>query len=260
MVYLSTLMALEDDRVFRDALERGGEKIGAEIFSFCYDEKEMDELRSLLASLRGHPLTFHGPMRSAELTDKKGSIGIRNSLEAYRRALSLAKEGGACQMVVHTHERFVRQDEKLERMKRFEENIHDFAAIAGAYGVQLCVENVSLPDKGLPLYNEDEYILLIERLPECAALIDIGHVHCTGWRMEHLCYALRGRISGFHVHNNNGQEDQHAWMVDGTMDMGNVLEIIRKYSRDSDLILEYSDTKGRSTNDLLRDVELLRLD
>lgn len=253
-------MALTDDCVFRDAVDRGREQIGVEVFSFRYDKQDMEKLRSLLVSFEGHPLTLHGPMRSAELTEKKGSSGLRRSFDAYRRALSLAQEGDARHMVVHTHECFVRPEEKHERMKRCEENIRELALIAQAYGVQLTIENVSLPSKGFPLYNEDEYISLIKRLPECAALIDIGHVHCTGWHMEKLCCALSGRISGFHMHNNDGCEDLHAWLEDGTMDIASALKIMGKYCKNSDLILEYGDTKGKTSDDLLRDAKLVRLD
>ena len=259
MVYLSMLMALEDDRVFREALNRRKEEIGIEVFSFHYDDQEIKRLRIFLASFVGYPLSFHGPMRSAELSDHKGSLGIQKSMQAYHRALSLAQEWGGSQMVVHTHECHIRHEEKYDRMKWFEENIHDLASIAHNYGVQLSIENVSLPNKGLPLYNESEYVSLIKRTTECSALIDLGHVHCTGWHLEHLCYELSNRISGFHIHNNNGLEDQHMWIEDGTMDIDNALKTIWKYSKESDFILEYGDTEGKAADHLLRDVDMLRM-
>lgn len=257
MVYLSMLIALEDDRVFREALDLCGTQLGVEFFSFRYSKEEMKSLRAQLRSLSGHPMSFHGPMHTAELSEKKDSRQLQESFEAYRRALSLAQEVGAKYMVVHTHECFVRPDEKQERMKRSEENIWNLAQLARTYGIRLAIENVSLPNKGVPLYNEEEYIALIHRLPMCAALIDLGHVHCTGWCLEHLCEALRGRIAGFHLHNNNGMEDQHNWIHEGTMDIRRMMKIIRSSGEEPDLILEYGDTHGKNTSDLLDDLNSL---
>ena len=129
MVYLSMLIALEDDRVFREALDLCGTQLGVEFFSFRYSKEEMKSLRARLRSLSGHPMSFHGPMHTAELSEKKDSRQLQESFEAYRRALSLAQEVGAKYMVVHTHECFVRPDEKQERMKQ-QENIWNLAQLA----------------------------------------------------------------------------------------------------------------------------------
>ena len=66
-------MALEDDRVFRQALETAGAQIGVEFFSFYYDAQDMPALAQQVRSFQGHAMTFHGPMRSAELTAQKGA-------------------------------------------------------------------------------------------------------------------------------------------------------------------------------------------
>ena len=258
MVYLSMLMALEDDRFFWEVLEMCGIQLGVEFFSFRYDKEEMESLRAQLRSLSGHPMSFHGPMHTAEMSAKIGSHQLCKSFEAYRRALSLAQEGGAKHIVVHTHECFVHLDEKQERMKRSEENINSLAQLAQSYGIRLAIENVSLPNKGIPLYNEEEYISLIYRLPVCSALIDLGHVHCTGWRLDHLCETLHGRIAGYHLHNNNGFEDQHNWIHEGSMDINGMMKIIRSSDEEPELILEYGDTRGKSASDLLKDLNSLQ--
>ena len=257
MVYLSMLMALEDDSVFREALQRGGNELGVEFFSFRYDTEEMPALKKTLQSFAGHPMTFHGPMRSAELTAEKGSSTWESTLVAYKNALELAQEAGADAMVAHTHERFIPETEKPLLMHRCEENLQALAEIAKPYGVTLCVENVSLPGKGAQLFNENEYIALIRRLPQCKSLIDVGHVNCTAWHMDKLCKELGNRISGFHMHNNDGLDDSHNWLSEGTFHVHEARKIIAMYSNQADYVLEYAQTTGKSANDLLADVRLL---
>ena len=260
MVYLSMLMALEDDSVFREALKRGGNTVGVEFFSFRYDTEEMPSLRETLRSFSGHPMTFHGPMRSAELTSEQGSAAWESTLVAYKNALELAQEAGADSMVAHTHECFILPEEKPQLMLRCEENLHVLSELAQKYGVTLCVENVSLPGKGAQLFDENEYIALIHRLPQCKALIDVGHVNCTAWHMDKLCKELGNRISGFHMHNNDGSDDSHNWLFDGTFDVHEARKIVAMYSNQADYVLEYAQTTGKSADDLLADVRLLRQD
>lgn len=258
MVYLSMLMALEDDSVFLEALQRGGSNVGVEFFSFRYDTEEMPRLRETLKLFSGHPITFHGPMRSAELTAEQNSAAWQSTLTAYKNALELAQEAGADSMVAHTHERYIPEEEKKQLMLRCEENLHALSEIAKPYGVTLCVENVSLPGKGAQLFDENEYIALIHRLPQCKSLIDVGHVNCTAWHMDKLCRELGNRISGFHMHNNDGSCDSHNWLSEGTFQVHEARKIIAMYSNQADYVLEYAQTTGKSANDLLDDVRLLR--
>lgn len=260
MVYLSMLMALEDDSVFRKALDQGGSRLGVEFFSFRYDAEEMDRLSKLIRSFKGHPITFHGPMRSAELTARPDTAQWENTKAAYRNALALALQAGSNAMVVHTHERFIPPEEKRRLMLQCEENLHALTSMAQEYGVVLSIENVSLPGKGAPLFNEDEYIALIHRLPRCRALIDAGHVNCTGWSMEKICSHLGNRISAFHMHNNNGLEDSHNWLSEGTFPVDQARKIIAMYSNQADYVLEYSQTSKKTADDLLADARLLQPD
>ena len=158
-------MALEDDRVFRQALETAGAQIGVEFFSFYYDAQDMPALAQQVRSFQGHAMTFHGPMRSAELTAQKGSVELERSFESYHRAFELAQMGGARHMVAHTHERSISLPEKSAAMKRCEENLHSLQQHAASYGVTLCVENVSLPEKGTPLFDQQEDVYKRQILP-----------------------------------------------------------------------------------------------
>lgn len=258
MIYLSMLMALKDERFFLEAMDACGPSLGAEIFSFAYGEAEVRHLRAVLRRLEGHPLTFHGPMRQTEMTSAAGTPALAGTFSAFERALELAQEAGADTMVVHTHERCIRPCEKPALMRQCEDNILALSRIAHPCGVTLCVENVSLPHKGAALFDEDEYIALIRRLAPCKALIDVGHTHLTGWSIHRLVTELRGRISGYHLHNNDGQDDLHSWINCGTMHMHSVLSEIAKYDDDPALVLEYDTAQDHCPDELYSDIERIR--
>lgn len=258
MIYLSLLMALKDESVLRRALDESELPLGVEFFSMRYDAADMPALESKVDSFAGRPMTFHGPMLSAELTAKKGTPALDRSFDAYRRALALAQRASARHMVAHTHECFVTPEDKKDKMLRCEDNLRALARVAAPYGVRLSVENVSLPDKGAPLFDEEEYVALIKRLTECDALIDIGHVHVTGWHLETLTDRLKERVSGFHLHDNDGREDSHLWLSEGTLDLPAVQKLLRTYSEQKDIVLEYGDTEGKTSRRLLDDVAFVR--
>jgi len=258
MIYLSMLMALQNEHFFWQAMDACGPSLGAEIFAFAYDETDIRKTRSALRRLKDHPLTFHGPMRGTELTSAAGTRALADTLDAFRRALALAQEAGAGTMVVHTHERHIQPHEKSALMRQCEENILALAQIAQPCGVTLCIENVSLPHKGAALFDEAEYIALIRRLAPCRALIDVGHACLTGWSLSTLLHQLGGRISGYHLHNNDGQNDLHAWINCGTMNMNSVLSEIYKYDDNPALVLEYDNARGHGLDELLTDIGQIR--
>lgn len=73
----------------------------------------------------------------------------------------------------------------------------------------------------------------------------------------HDCAAMGKRIAAFYMHNNDGREDKHNWLDDGTMDMSIVQKILSMYSNQADFVLEYAKTAGKTARDLLCDAALL---
>ena len=66
---------------------------------------------------------------------------------------------------------------------------------AAREGIRLTVENVGYPLKQNVLFNQEEYIQLIKRLPQSVgALIDTGHAMANGWDIPELVEVLGDRI------------------------------------------------------------------
>ena len=255
MIYLSSLMALEEDAVFDEALRRAGADCGVEIFSFRYAQAEMDGMKRRIEGFAGHPLSFHGPMHTAEMTAAPLTPEWDALFEHYERAFALARWAGGKSMVAHTHERHITAEDKPRLMAQCEENLKGICALGSTYGVQIRVENVSLPEKGEPLFDQEEYIALIRALKGVQALVDVGHVHVTGWKLGGLLEALGEKIGGFHLHNNNGREDSHDWLFAGTMDAEAALALLRRHTTRAEAVLEYGSLAGHTAEALCFDIE-----
>jgi sugar phosphate isomerase/epimerase len=254
MIYLSSLMALDGEPSFEETLHAFQEKVGVEVFSFTYSKEDLSGLAKRIEGWKGHPLSFHGPMRNVEVTAACGSPEQQLLFDNYAIAFAFAARFGGTSMVVHTHERHLAKAEKPALQAQCLDNLQALADMASKEGIVLRVENVSLPHKGEPLFDEDEYIRMFELLPGVQALIDIGHVHVTNWSLKKLLEKLNGRIGGFHLHNNDGLEDSHGWLSEGTMDADHALSLIRDHAKCRDLVLEYGSMQGKTARDLMRDV------
>ena len=93
-------------------------------------------------------------------------------------------------------------------------------------GVRMCMEN--LP--GFPFFlghtaAEMQELLEGTELPVC---IDLGHANTTN-QMDEIIEAMDGRVMNIHIHDNNGQQDQHLTVGDGNIDFKHVLSKLSGY-------------------------------
>ena len=93
-------------------------------------------------------------------------------------------------------------------------------------GVRMCMEN--LP--GFPFFlghtaEELNYLLEGTNLPVC---FDIGHANTTN-QLDEIIEATEGRVMNIHIHDNNGQQDQHLTVGDGNIDFKHVLKKLSGY-------------------------------
>ena len=108
--------------------------------------------------------------------------------------------------------------DRRKALTRFVKEVAELARYAEDRGIQLLIEN-NVANKGnqgkLLLVTPDEFSELFERLPalpNLGILIDTGHLAVSartyGFEADaFLC--LKEKIKGFHLHENNGLEDQH---------------------------------------------------
>ena len=88
-------------------------------------------------------------------------------------------------------------------------------------------------------------------------LIDIGHAYCNGWDLERVISALKDKIIAYHVHNNDGKDDQHKRMHDGTLDFDRFIEWYKKNTPHAEIVLEYYIPDKKDLAGIEKDIEEL---
>lgn len=118
------------------------------------------------------------------------------------------------------------------------EHLEEVNALAKEAGLQMVIENVGVPSHKNVMLNEQEFIDECKMQPN-KVLIDIGHAWCNGWDLENVIKSLKDKIIAYHIHNNDGKDDIHQRIHNGTLDFDAFFEMYKKYTPDAELVLEY---------------------
>ena len=170
----------------------------------------------------------------------------------------MARSLNSPHMVFHTHQRVIQAHERDEARQMCMESIRELLDLSARYGVQLLIENLDFQKKGVSLFDEDAFLELLERFPQAGCLIDVGHLHVAGWNAERVLKALGKRVEGFHFHNNDGRDDTHCRITDGTLDYTEVMRLYRRYTPNADITLEYGDNHGITCDDVIEDLRTIQ--
>lgn len=262
-VYLSSFCVdFRDYEKLEGFLSCGDTPLGVELGT-SWKHPDFDELLEAQADRFRHvPVTLHSPF--VETCNEAGDEGERHMKLMFEKAFRWYHLFGATSMVIHTHQNAFPPEQRSRKQQRSEEVILQTAEWAGQEGISLTVENVGYPLKGNVLFDQEEYIQLIRRLPQnVGALIDTGHAMANGWDIPKVVEALGSRIRGYHLHNTDSSHDLHrpiyeaGWYYSPEQ-MDALLRCIHRFSPDADLILEYA--PGPHIDRKLFDSELERME
>ena len=261
-VYLSAFCVdFRDYGWLEDLIRSSGGAFGVE-FGTSWKHPDFDELlEAQIPRFRGLPVTLHSPF--VEICTEPGSEAEAFMKASFEKAARWYHLFGATSMVMHTHQAAFDPARRSEKQRRSEDVLLETAEWARREGISLTVENVGYPLKNNVLFDQEEYISLIRRLPpEVGALIDTGHAMANGWDIPAVVEALGDRIRGYHLHNTDDAHDLHRPMYEAGWNysaeqMDRLLSCICRHSPDADLILEYA--PGEHVTRDLFEGELARL-
>ncbi len=207
---------------------------GIEFFYEFGKNHYWDKVLAKVGENRMLPLGMHGPCVSVTLANPEDT----EFLGVFRKTLAYAQRCRAEYVVVHTNEQWsgevsAIQDLVLERLKK----IIDMAA---DYHVRILIENVGLNTNGTLLFPWKDYQKLLRKLPRSRALLDIGHAHINGWNIPECIRTLDSRLLAMHLHDNDGENDQHLAIGKGNIAWDNIFTAIRSLGGETRLILEYA--------------------
>lgn len=232
--------------------------VGIEIFLHCHDKAYMEKAQKIKDWIGDYPRTTHGPFINIELTSSKGTEEFDRFISGYHWALETAKSFCATEMVVHTNQRIIRDDEKIFLQHVCTDNLRTLSNLAARYQVTLLVENLGVQKEGIPLFNQEEFTCLIKSIHSVKCLIDIGHLNVAKWDTERLLARLGNRIVAYHLHNNDGQRDSHYRINDGTFNMSKFFDFYHLFTKHSSLTLEYDDHLALLPQQVIDDIIYIR--
>ena len=123
---------------------------------------------------------------------------------------------------------------KSARAARYLATLEKLILKAERHNIRLLVENVSDPD---PIWLN--YLLDKFPTPHLAVCIDIGHINHFGQKnITEMISGIGVNIASFHVHDNDGSDDQHLHPQSGTVNWAEFVDSVKKYTPDARLNLE----------------------
>lgn len=211
---------------------------GLEFFVEFGDDYLWESWGNRLLEGRAGGFSVHGPYQNLDLADP--CLGERSMERSFRRAFSIARRFGARYLVLHPNAPYQGEDRMRPEAKEASfRHICMISRWAKEYGVPLCVENMGYGNPQEQLFDMKEYLEILERAQDVYSLIDVGKLHLAGWDLEMLTKALGNRVMAYHLHDNNGRDDQHLQIGAGSFDWDLFRRIYRARTPDALGVLEY---------------------
>ncbi|MCU0851714.1 MAG: sugar phosphate isomerase/epimerase [Thermoplasmata archaeon] len=171
--------------------------------------------------------SVHEPMRRAALDEIKQTIQICRQLDID---------------MVTVHPGFVQGIAFLNRARALETtkaSVMSLAAVAREHSVRIALENMPANINATCTSASE----LLEAIGDSGIGIcfDMGHANTAGQLDQML--ALVDRFANVHLHNNEGQWDQHNKVDDGSADLAKVVSVLKR-SYKGNIIVEATDLES----------------
>jgi sugar phosphate isomerase/epimerase len=226
------------------------ENLGIEIFPLCHIEGYFDRLDKMLPWLEWFPITFHEPYFDADHTYERDSAQHRLTVEYCKRTFEYASILRAKYVAYHLNNREIADREAM--LGRALQSLIETAELAKSYGLDLLIENTGVAGSKNVLLGQEDFIALFKSF-DCDCLIDVGHANCNDWNLGAVMDKLHDRIRSYHLHNNFGVNDDHNRLSDGTLNLERFFSYYRRYTPNTDVVLEYRPDLLRGNLDWLKD-------
>ncbi|HOE57183.1 MAG TPA: sugar phosphate isomerase/epimerase [Bacillota bacterium] len=233
-------------------------EIGVEVFPFWQLTRFENILKANLPLLQGRRIVFHSQYQCTDPCFPIGTPEYDVSMKYYNSTFTYAKMLGAAYIVFHYYNFHFDISEREEKLKVATKNLGILKSLARGFGLKLAIENTEITRDGCYMFTEDSFIQMARSTPDCHILIDIGHANCAGWDLSRVIRELSDKIVGYHLHNNNGMEDSHCRILDGTLDMDRFMQDFCLYTPGADLTIEYSPDLTWDTKDICEDINFLK--
>lgn len=231
-------------------------QIGLELFPLWNTSEYGPLMERYKERLSQIPISFHEQYYESEHAVDERDRRYAHTMEMTEKTLSLAKELSSKYMVYHYNNMKVLPERREHMLETARRNLRKVNEQAKEAGVEVVIENVGVASHNNVVLNEREFIEECLAMPN-QVLIDVGHAWCNGWDLEHVIAALKEKIVAYHIHNNNGKEDEHQRIHSGTLNFDAFMKMYAKYTPSADLVLEYAPNVKDDVAGIQADIEEL---
>jgi len=159
---------------------------------------------------------FHAPCRSINIASLHEPIR-RASVEVLGQCFSVAADVNA-PVVIHPGY-FAWEEEREKAFEHFQKSLKEIDSLAEEYGITYYVENMG---------NWNYFFLRfpgeLDLLGNVDLALDVGHAHLNNCLDEFLTLPF----SHVHLHDNDGSDDTHSAVGEGSIDFVAVMEAVRR--------------------------------
>ncbi|XJZ27767.1 sugar phosphate isomerase/epimerase family protein [Bacillota bacterium Lsc_1132] len=218
--------------------------MGADKVEMLMDGDQWDEMERQFADfapkLKALPVgyTVHPPAWDTNLTSENKAIREASFIE-YQKAIEFAAMIGAGHVVIHPGFCFSPVFNKELAQERAMEYVQRLCEVAKPLNVKLVIENVGY--NGSSLFTQEEFTRFLDSFDDTVGyLIDVGHAHLNQWDIPKLIRETKGRLLALHLHDNNGEADEHLPIGEGIIQWEEIFSAMQEVSDKCQLILEYA--------------------
>ncbi len=258
-IYISSNMYKPEEleMIFSLLDKIGDPSVGIELFPDWKSQAFCRGLSEHLERFREYPSALHGPYYDTEHSKAAGTEEYARSMDYFRRTLELSQELKSHYIVYHHNNCRVEPEHREEMIKTATENLSTLRGEAERAGVKIVVENAGVISLGNMLFDESRFIKMAGSIPE-GVLLDVGHAHANGWDLQRVIQALAPKITGYHMHNNDGCHDKHNRIFDGTLDFTLVMDCFKRYTPQADITVEYGRQCAGDIEGIAEDVAYIK--
>lgn len=231
-------------------------QVGLEIFPFWERAGYDDILQKYKERLLKLPISVHEQYYESEHSVDESDARYKFTEEVTKKAIGLTKELNGKYLVYHYNNMEVSPDKRRSMLENARKNLNIINDMAKEAGVEILIENVGIIPRNTALLSEQEFIEECRTMPN-NVLIDIGHAWCNGWNLENVIASLKDKIVSYHVHNNDGKDDQHNRMHDGTLNFEKFLDLYKRYTPKAEIVLEYYLPNRENLSEIEEDIQEL---
>jgi len=165
------------------------------------------------------------------ITDEDSSWR-KTSIEEIKSSLKVAADLGAPYAVVHAGEKGDGDDET--HIQRLRESVETLLPTAERYNVTIALENVPNDIAG-----SEQFLSIFKSIGSnnLGICLDTGHAAITNTPSE-LIKMYGNNLKTTHIHDNNGEEDQHLFPFQGSLDWNDIISAMKEIDYKGFWVLE----------------------